>query len=134
MQELDWFCKNAYNISLENISSWPPATVVRLTRCCLAMISRYPPDIGEEALGDIALRRIFCNFVAAAALLAMARREDNVELQLQNYLEMRRHIAEFDSEFEERLTNLDNMCQKDLQLKLGTLLVFDFEGAISLRA
>ena len=99
------------------------------------MIARYPQDIGEEALGDIALRRMFCNFVASAALLALARREDNVELQLQYYLEMRRHIAKFDSEFEERFAKLDdNMCREDLRMKLGTLLVFDFEGAIALKS
>ena len=134
VQELDWFCKNAYNIGLENVSSWQPVYLVRILRCCLGMISRYPEDIGEQSLGDIALRRMFCNFMTAAGLLALARAEDNIEVQLQNYLEMRQHIKKFDDEFEERLVKLDDMCKNDLRMKLATLLVFDFEAAISLKS
>lgn len=134
VEELDWFCKNAYNIGLENIACWTPWHLVRFFRCCLAIISQYPEDIREQGFGDLALRAMFCNYMTASALLAMARSEDNVETQLQCYLELRKHIKDFVVGFEERLDTLDEPSKHDIRTKLATLLVFDFEGAVNLKA
>lgn len=134
VEELDWFCKNAYNIGLENITCWTPRHLIRLFRCCLDIVSQYPGDIGEQGFGDLALRAMFCNYMTASALLVMARSEDNVEIQLQDYLEMRKHIKDFVIGFEERLDTLDEPSKNDIRAKLATLLVFDFEGAVNLKA
>ncbi|RYP34710.1 hypothetical protein DL767_004156 [Monosporascus sp. MG133] len=127
INELDWFCKNAYNIGLENTSSWHPRYLVRLFRCCLAIIAEYPKDIGAQASGDLALRGMFCNFMAAAAFVCLARSEDNVEVQLQSYLNMRKHVKDFDAGYEDCLSRLDGAARDDIHTKLSTLLVFDFE-------
>ncbi|RYP44678.1 hypothetical protein DL768_008881 [Monosporascus sp. mg162] len=127
VNELDWFCKNAYNIGLENTSSWRPRYLVRLFRCCLAIIAEYPKDIGAPASGDLALRGMFCNFMAAAAFVCLARSEDNVEAQLQSYLNMRKHVKDFDAGYEDCLSTLDGASRGDIRTKLSTLLVFDFE-------
>ncbi|RYP22519.1 hypothetical protein DL765_001577 [Monosporascus sp. GIB2] len=127
INELDWFCKNAYNIGLENTSSWHPRYLLRLFRCCLAIIAEYPKDIGAQASGDLALRGMFCNFMAAAACACLARSEDNVEVQLQSYLNMRKHVKDFDAGYENCLSTLDGAPRDDIRTKLSTLLVFDFE-------
>ena len=134
INELDWFCKNAYNIGLENTSSWHPRYFLRLFRCCLAIIAEYPKDIGAQTSGDLALRGMFCNFMAAAACACLARSEDNVEVQLQNYLNMRKHVKDFDAGYEDCLSTLDGAPRDDIRTKLSTLLVFDFEGAICLKS
>ncbi len=134
LDELDWFCRNAYNLGLKNMSSWSPQHLARMFRCCHAIISEYPGDIGEQASSDLTLRGMFCNFMIASALLALARSENDLEAKLQHYLEMRKHINQFDARFEEHLNTLDEASRNDIRTKLATLLVFDFEGAIHLKS
>ncbi|CAJ2511272.1 Uu.00g068970.m01.CDS01 [Anthostomella pinea] len=134
VDELDWFSKNAYNLGLSNLTTWEAQHVVRIQKCCLAIIAQYPPDIPAQASKDISLRGMFCNFLAATTLIALARSEDNVELQLQRYLNMRNHIKDFDAALEAGLRGLDEDIARDLQAKLSTLLVFDFEGAVCLKS
>ncbi|KAI0601756.1 meiosis protein SPO22/ZIP4 like-domain-containing protein [Biscogniauxia sp. FL1348] len=117
IDELDWFCKNAYNY------------VLRILQCCLSIISLYPKDIPAHMSADLSLRGMFCNFLAATALITLARCEDDIEVQLQNYLTMRHHIKQFDDALEASLEILNENPRHDLQTKLSTLLVFDFEGA-----
>lgn len=75
-----------------------------------------------------------CHFVIAAALVSQARTEDRVDEQLQNYLEARRHISEFESLFESHFQNdTKSQVNRDLLAKLSTLFVFDFESAICLK-
>lgn len=70
----------------------------------------------------------------ATVHIALARSEDSIETQLQDYLLMRNHVKGFDEELEARLNGLDEVSKNDLRMKLSTLLVFDFEGAICLKS
>lgn len=74
------------------------------------------------------------NFIIAAALLSLARTEDQVDVQLQRYLEMRRHVAAFDDALGTKAEMQNGVVIGDLMGKLATLLVFDFEGAVVLKA
>ncbi|KAI1381649.1 SPO22-domain-containing protein [Hypoxylon crocopeplum] len=134
VEELNWFCKNAYNLGLKNMHIWQLRQSARIFQCCLSIISHYPQDIPAEAAEDLSLRAMFCHFLMATALLALARSEDNIETQLQDYLTMRNHVKGFDAGLEMRLGALDEVSKNDLQTKLSTLLVFDFEGAICLKS
>ncbi|KAI1106803.1 SPO22-domain-containing protein [Jackrogersella minutella] len=131
VEELNWFCKNAYNLGLKNMHTWQPRQSIRIFQCCNSIISQYPQDIPVETANDLSLRTLFCHFLAATVLIALARSEDNIETQLQDYLMMRNHIKGFDEGLEARLNTLDEVSRDDLQMKLITLLVFDFEGALS---
>ncbi|KAI0900547.1 SPO22-domain-containing protein [Annulohypoxylon nitens] len=134
VEELDWFCKNAYNLGLKNLRIWPPRQSLRIFQYCLSIISQYPQDISTQVSNDLSLRSMFCHFLMATMLIALARSEDNIETQLQDYLMMRNHIKSFDIELEGRLSTLDEISKNDLQMKLEVLLVFDFEGAICLKS
>ncbi|KAI0539329.1 meiosis protein SPO22/ZIP4 like-domain-containing protein [Xylaria digitata] len=129
VEELDWFSKNAYNLGLKNVTVWEARHVVTILECCLSIISSYPPDIPAQMSADISLRGMFCSFMAATTLLALARSEDNVELQLQDYLNMRRHVQHFHEVLELRLDSLEETSREDLQTKLSTLLD-DLKGII----
>ncbi|GKT87626.1 transcriptional regulator [Colletotrichum tofieldiae] len=133
VKELDWFCQNAYNLGLKHSDSWDIEQLVRLYDSCLAIARHYPPDIPAEAASDLAFRTMFCNFVAAAALVSLARVEDNTERQLQRYLVMRRHVKAYDDALGERMGGLDKRLKTDLAAKLATLMVFDFEAAVALK-
>jgi hypothetical protein len=82
---------------------------------------------------EISLKSLFCHFVIAAGLVALARAEDGAEQKLQNYLVMRRHIGSFETELELRVLELNEDCQRDMLRRLSRLLVFDFEGAAALK-
>ncbi|KAK7920786.1 hypothetical protein PG985_008808 [Apiospora marii] len=133
IKELDWFCKNAYNTGLKYTESWSLHFVASLYKSCIAIISYYPKDLPEQYSVDLALRRLFCNFMLATTYTALARSEDNIEEQLQLYLMVRKHVEAYDSEYADCLTGLDQISAGDLKLKLGSLLVFDFEASVCLK-
>ncbi|KAL7624283.1 sporulation-specific protein 22 [Parahypoxylon ruwenzoriense] len=134
VEELDWFCKNAYNLGLKNIHGWQLRQSTRIFQCCLSITSQYPQDIPMQAAEDLSLRAMFCHFLLASEYIALARSEDNIEAQLQDYLMMRNHVKDFDTELQARLNTLEDVSKNDLQIKLSALLVFDFEGAICLKS
>ncbi|KAI0549533.1 meiosis protein SPO22/ZIP4 like-domain-containing protein [Xylaria curta] len=122
IEELDWFCKNSYNLGLENTMAWEARHVIAMLECCLSIVSSYPPDIPAQMAADNSLRGMFCNFMAATVLLALARSEDNAESRLQDYLNMRSHVKRFHETLESRLDALDEASREDLQAKLSSLL------------
>ncbi|KAJ0124698.1 Testis-expressed sequence 11 protein [Diaporthe amygdali] len=102
-----------------------------------AMAAQKAPEDsnGLEVAADLSLKSIFCNFLISSALVALARSQDNLEEQLQDYLIMRRHIAAADSEIQKRMESqsLDEVASKDLLNKLALLLSFDFEATVALK-
>ncbi|PQE27929.1 hypothetical protein CJF30_00009126 [Rutstroemia sp. NJR-2017a BBW] len=133
--ELEWFSRNTYNLSLKNLSLWDPRQSLRLLTCCIGFIDLYPADIGSHAHDDITLRKMFCNFTSATALVSLARSEDLIETQLQDYLNLRKHVASFDSLLQEKLEpgKLEELTADDLLQKLAVLLAFDFEAGCRLK-
>ncbi|OBT49348.1 hypothetical protein VE00_00485 [Pseudogymnoascus sp. WSF 3629] len=134
IQELDWFSKNAYNLSLKHSSQWHPEQVLRIIQSCIEFASLYPKDIDNATSNDVTHRHIFCDFLAVILLVSVARPEDNIEAQLQDYLELRKHVDSFDTRLQSIIEVLEEGPQQDLLKKLATLLVFDFEAAIRLKA
>lgn len=135
VKELEWFCQNAYNLGLKHASEWDLRSVVRILTACSTLIRLFPGDIVLEQASDLLLRSIFCNFLISTALVALARAEDNLEQQLQDYLVVRRHIEEADTAIQLQLQskNMDDASNTDLLGKLAQLLAFDFEAAVALK-
>lgn len=131
--ELEWFSRNAYNLSLKYLSIWTTTHSLRMLTACIAFINHYPQDIGQEAHDDITLRKMFCNFCAATTYVSIARAEQDVEVQLQYYLDLRKHVRSFDQLLQGKLEKLEEPITRDLLKKLEVLLAFDFEAACRLR-
>ena len=132
--ELDWFSKNSYNLAIKNLSIWSPRHSLRMLICCIALIDHYPKDIGNGTSSDLWLRKMFCEFSAATALVALARGEDIIETQLQDYLSLRKHVESFDILLQDQLDRLEEGPRRDLLQKLAVLLGFDFEASCQLKA
>lgn len=132
--ELEWFSKNSYNTAIKNLRDWHPRHSLRLILCCIKFIDCYPADIGQQASADLQLRKLFCEFSGATALLVLARSADNIEVQLQDYLDLRKHVASFDKLLEDKLSSLEEVSANDLMQKLAVLITFDFEAACHLKA
>jgi hypothetical protein len=132
--ELDWFSKNSYNLAIKNISIWNPQHLLRMLVCCIFFIDHYPNTIDEHVSQDLSLRKIFCEFSASTALVALARGEDVIEKQLQHYLDLRKHVASYDILLQKNLDKLDDGPAEDLLQRLAALIGFDFEAACQLKA
>lgn len=135
VRELEWFCQNSYNLGLKHAGDWSLRSVVQILTACVNIIQAFPNDIGAEVAADLSLKSIFCNFLISSALVALARSQDNLEKQLQDYLIMRKHIMAADSDIQERMESqsLDEVASRDLLNKLALLLAFDFEAALALK-
>lgn len=135
VKELEWFCQNAYNLGVKHAGNWDLRSTVCILTACINLIDEFPEDITAVMAGDLSLRSIFCHFLTSSALVSLARAQDNLEAQLQDYLVMRRHVAAADGEIQQRLQsgNLDEVSVRDLLNKLALLLAFDFEGAACLK-
>jgi len=131
--ELDWFSKNSYNTAIKNLSIWNPCQTLRMLKCCIAFIDQYPDDISEQVADDLSLRKMFCEFSAATALVALARGEDNIEIQMQDYLVLRKHVDSFDRLLQDKQDKMPEGAQQDLLHKLSLLMAFDFEAACQLK-
>ena len=134
VEELDWFSKNSYNLAIKNLALWEPRQSLRMLTSCIDFISQCPKDISEQVSDDYALRKMFCDFSAATALVALARGEDNIEIQLQNYLKLRKHVESFDTQLQDKTERLEEDADMDLRRKLSILSAFDFEAACQLKA
>lgn len=134
-RELEWFCQNAYNLGLRHAGDWDLRNVVRILTACSTLIRKFPDEITAEVASDLSLRSIFCNFLTASALVALARAEDDCEQQLQDYLAVRSHVAEADKCIQLQLQSkiIDQISATDLLGKLAQLLAFDFEATVALK-
>ncbi|KAL2263859.1 hypothetical protein VTK26DRAFT_4655 [Humicola hyalothermophila] len=131
VDELEWFSRNAYNLALKNTATWDPRSVARMLSACVDIIAHFPSDIGSQ--GELSLKTLFCHFVIASALVTLARTQDEVEKQSQDYTTMRKHVTAFDQEIHHYLPELDEQSREDMLRKQATLLAFDFEAAAALR-
>ena len=105
-----------------------------MIQSCIKFASIYPKDIDNTTSNDVTHRHIFCDFLAVILLVSLARAEDNIEAQLQDYLELRKHVDSFDTRLQSIVDVLEEGPQQDLLKKLSALLLFDFEAAIRLKA
>lgn len=100
---------------------------------CIAFIELYPKDIDRQVSDDLSLRLIFCHFLATVLLISLARAEDNIEMQLQDYLTIRKHVHNFDTILQLKLETVEEGPAEDLVKKLSILLAYDFEAAVRLK-
>ena len=132
--ELDWFSRNAYNLALKNMSTWPESYTVRLIDASLGFIRLHPTDIEASIDEDLKLRASFCQYLAGSMHTSMARREDVLETQLQHYLSVRRAVQGFRTLAAQIIDSLDKDPKQDFKRKHLALSVFDFEAAARLKS
>lgn len=118
---------------MKHAADWEPRKVLRILQSCITFIGLYPKDIDQQISDDLSLRLIFCHFLATILLISLARAEDNIEAQLQDYLTIRKHVDSFDTALQQRLEKLEEGPAVDLIKKLSILLAYDFEAAVRLK-
>ncbi|KHJ34534.1 putative tpr-like protein [Erysiphe necator] len=134
IDEHEWFSKKSYNLAIKNLSDWHPRQTLRMLHSCLVFINKHPLDISQQISDNLSLRKLFCEFTAATATIVLARAEDSIEIQLQQYLNIRKHIHSFEAVLEVKKDVMDMQAREDLNRKLSILIAFDFEAACRLKA
>ena len=134
IDELEWFCKAAYNLGLKYSGNWDLRHTVEILETCIKITNMFPVEKEVHAVTDVASKRLTCRFLISSALAALVRRSaTEVESQtLKDCHAMREHIRAFHSELKLRGKMGPKPQPSDLLSKLSVLLVFDFEGAIRL--
>ncbi|KAK2742812.1 hypothetical protein FQN57_005103 [Myotisia sp. PD_48] len=133
ISDLEWISRNSYNLALKHCTKWEQQHTLRLLEISLKTTEIYPPDMGVEAIADLRIRGLMCNFLAAAVSIAQARIQKNLELQVQSYVESRRYIQRFRAIFREGFQQINSIHQVELLDKYRTLIAFDFEAALKLQ-
>ncbi|KAH8730487.1 meiosis protein SPO22/ZIP4 like-domain-containing protein [Phaeosphaeriaceae sp. PMI808] len=131
-QEFEWFSKNTYNLSLKYCAEMAPIHLVRLLNTCIEFIKllKEQSTLGNE--GDLCLRLVFCEFLAACTYTTLARAEDNTESCLQFYLETRKHSQEFRRAAADGIDNLGGSAQLDIISKYFQVVKLELEAVLKL--
>lgn len=77
--EIQWWTKNAYNMSLKHCSDVHPARLVRMIVICLKFLDSYPNDGGIMHREDILRRKLNCLFLSVSASIVLGRSSENEE-------------------------------------------------------
>lgn len=135
IDELEWFCRAAYNLGLKYSGKWDLRYTVCILDACVRITNLFPVKQAMISTTDIPSKRLTCRFLIASALAALVRRPSlpSAEDQtLKDCLTMREHIRAFHTELRKLGKLGENAPSSDMLRKLSALLVFDFEGAIRL--
>ena len=132
--ELQWFAKNSYNLALKYCIDIHPELTIRLLDTCIHFLGFLGKENPQASIADLVHRTALCHFLAASALVVLARSEDNTEKSLQYYLEVRKHVEAFRGTFKVELDAVGkhgNM-QASLTGKQVELLKYDLEAVVKL--
>ncbi|KAF2199170.1 SPO22-domain-containing protein [Delitschia confertaspora ATCC 74209] len=133
-QEFEWFSKNAYNLSLKYCTEMHPQNLTRLLTVCIQFINLLKGPTESEHHGDLPLRLMFCEFLAACAYTTLARAEDNIQASLQYYTAVRRHGQAFRRTTNEQIQaeKLGDSAKSDAISKYVSVVKLELEAAMKL--
>ncbi|KAK6504736.1 hypothetical protein TWF481_006675 [Arthrobotrys musiformis] len=131
--EYDWFSRNSYNLALRALQHWPPQYALHFSQLCVQFIKLYPPEVcSEEDVENLNLRRSFCEYICASTCVALARKEEKMEDQLQHYGNARKSIINFREIREKLHPKLTEQSQRDFGERYLGLLSHEFEACVHL--
>ncbi|KAF2090252.1 SPO22-domain-containing protein [Saccharata proteae CBS 121410] len=130
--ELEWFSRNSYNIALKYCDTMEPELLMRLLNACIQFVELLQGNTATGEEGSLALRLLFCHFLAAAAAIVLARSADDLEVSLQNYLHARKHTQAFRTILPEqfRSAELSSSARDDLTAKHAQMIKYELEAAL----
>ncbi|KAI5369758.1 putative meiosis specific protein Spo22/ZIP4/TEX11 [Septoria linicola] len=71
--EVQWWSKNAYNLSVELCSSIDPQQLLRLLSACIVFLDNYPKDPALIQAEELAKRKSLCLLLSVTSLVVLGR-------------------------------------------------------------
>lgn len=132
IHELEYFSKTCLNLVVKYREILDLAHVVQISQICIDINGKYPANVPDDVAGDTCLRSMWCHFMAACAMMALARCEKEREKRFQTYQDLRHHAAAYCDAMRGRAESFEGPLREDLQGKCAHLLLFDLEAAVHL--
>jgi hypothetical protein len=94
--EIQWWSKNAFNLSLRFCADAHPEHLIRLVKVCCKFLEHYPDDGGLMYHNELVNRKQLCHFLSATGLTILGRsHEERSEDSLQCYSEVRKEVSAY---------------------------------------
>ncbi|KAF2639244.1 SPO22-domain-containing protein [Massarina eburnea CBS 473.64] len=132
VSEFEWFSKTAYNWSIKYCAEMQPADLVRLLNVSIEFIKLLKEHGQLQYETDLALRLMFCDFLATCTYTTLARAEDNIQDCLQYYLKARKHGKMFRDIATDNVDKLGESAQTDIIAKHFQIVKLELEAALKL--
>lgn len=131
--EVQWWSKNAYNLSIRLCGDINPEYTVRLLNACSALMEYYPKDGGPMQQDDLENRKVLCAFLATTALIVLGRSEERgVEYTLQCFLSAQTQIKTFHSQYAKLKNKLQAEAALSAHQRHFGILKFELECLLKL--
>ena len=136
--EIRWWSKNSYNLALRLCADIHSQELVRLLAVCIKFLDQYPSDDFVTHKDDVRRRRMLCDFLAATALIVLARSEE--EQAGKYYNQTRVHVAAFtkayariDDASEPKSSAGQALTKQEMSARVFEVLKFDLECILKLQ-
>lgn len=131
--EIQWWCKNAYNLSIRLCGDINAEFTVRFLNACSTFMKHYPSDGGMMQQDDIETRKMLCAFLTTTALIVLGRSEDREhEYTLQCFLSAQQQISIFNSQHAKLKTKLKGEASIAADQRAFAMLKFELETILKL--
>lgn len=117
IEELEWFSRAAYNLSLRSIDEWGEVIALRLLRSCLNIILLFPNDADTQTRQDINIRMLHCHYLIACLKIELARKEQEIDAQEELFMDVSDQATEFKKLWTSIHENLPEPESTDLRKK-----------------
>ena len=135
VEELDWFSRCSYNLSLQFCVEYQPTEILGLIQACLKFMKLlHVQDKDSVTLTNLQQRRLTIEFIASSLFTLLARGEETKDQQLQYYLSVRNHANSFNSTFQAHSAGMEETVKSDFRRKASALLAYKFEATVHLKA
>lgn len=135
IDELEWFCRAAYNLGLKYSGTWDLRHTVKILEACVKITNMFTLEKEVQAITDLSSKRLACRFLISSALAALVRScaaPEEISQKSKDCHAIREHVRAFHLELK-KLGKMEQTSEpSDWLSKLSVLLVYDFEGAIHL--
>lgn len=131
--EVQWWSKNAYNLSIRHCGDIDPEHTVGLLNVCSTFLKHFPDDGGIMQQDDIENRKMLCAFLATTALIVLGRSENREpKYTLQCFLSAQVQISIFDLQFSKTRAKLQGEAAISADQRAFAMLKFQLECILKL--
>lgn len=131
--EVQWWSKNAYNLSIRLCGDIDPEYTVRFLNSSSSLMEHYPKDADLKQQNDLEMRKMLCAFLSTTALIVLGRDEQREEeYTLQCFLSAQAQVRIFHSLYAKLKDRLQGDAAVTAKQRHFTMLKHELECLLKL--